>query len=71
MLSDGDASFHSAVGLTQRLPFSGIRGFRFSVYVCDGVVKVLNIEEPGALSYKVSGPDHMSQDLEKLEKGAK
>ena len=69
MLADGDANFHSALGLTQQLPFTGIRGYRFSMYVSDGVVKVFNLEEPGALSYKVSGPDHMLQDLERLEKG--
>ncbi|CAG8679253.1 4389_t:CDS:2 [Cetraspora pellucida] len=68
MLSDGEMSFHSALGLTQRLPFAGERGLRFSMFVDDYVVKLLNVEEPGALNYKISGPEHMLKQLEELEK---
>ncbi|CAG8576837.1 7409_t:CDS:2 [Ambispora gerdemannii] len=68
MLADGDKTFHSALGLLQILPFSGERGRRFSAYVDNGVIKILNVEEPGALSYKVSGPERMLKDLEELGK---
>ncbi|CAG8440870.1 5586_t:CDS:2 [Scutellospora calospora] len=68
MLSDGEMSFHSALGLTQHLPFSGERGLRFSMFIDDGVIKILNIEEPGPLSYKISGPENMLKLLEELEK---
>ncbi|CAG8484923.1 11697_t:CDS:2 [Paraglomus brasilianum] len=71
MLADGDATFHSALSLIQRLPFAGIRNYRYSMYVSDCVVKIFNLEEPGALSYKVSGPDRMLQDLERLQKEGK
>ncbi|CAG8725897.1 1518_t:CDS:2, partial [Racocetra fulgida] len=46
MLSDGEMSFHCALGLTQRLPFAGERGLRFSMFVDDRVIKILNVEEP-------------------------
>nr|CAG8522408.1 9319_t:CDS:2 [Entrophospora candida] len=68
MVSDGETKFHSALGLTQHLPYAGIRGLRFSMFVDDGVIKVLNVDEPGPLSYKISGPEHMLKDLEKLGK---
>ncbi|CAG8578833.1 16814_t:CDS:2 [Acaulospora colombiana] len=66
MLSDGDKAFYSALGLLQEIQFAGERGYRFSMFVDNGVVKVLNIEEPGSSSYKISGPEHMLEDLEKL-----
>ncbi|CAI2179452.1 7784_t:CDS:2 [Funneliformis geosporum] len=66
MLGDAEMSFHKYFGLLQNIPLIGTRGQRFSMYVDDGVIKVLNIEEPGPLSYKVSGPEHMLKDLEKL-----
>ncbi|RIA93748.1 redoxin domain-containing protein [Glomus cerebriforme] len=66
MLGDGEASFHGELGLLQKIPLFGERGVRYSMYVDNGVIKVLNIEEPGPLSYKVSGPDHMLQDLQNL-----
>ena len=66
MLGDGEASFHDNLGLLQKLPFAGERGLRFSMYVDDGIVKVLNIEEPGPTNYKISGPEHMLKDLANL-----
>ncbi|CAB4407820.1 unnamed protein product [Rhizophagus irregularis] len=66
MLGDGEAAFHGRLGLLQKLPFAGERGLRFSMYVDDGIVKVLNIEEPGPTSYKISGPEHMLKDLSNL-----
>jgi peroxiredoxin len=68
MLADGDVVFHRASGLTQKLPYCGERGRRFSLYADDGVVKIINVENPGALDYKVSGPEHMLQDLKNLNK---
>jgi peroxiredoxin len=59
MLGDGDGSFTRALGLDQELEGMGRRGRRFSAYVDDGVVRVLNIEAPGPMSYKVSGPENM------------
>ncbi|RUP47532.1 peroxiredoxin V protein, partial [Jimgerdemannia flammicorona] len=47
MLSDGCLEFHSRVELTQTLPFAGVRGLRFSLFADDGVVKILNVDEPG------------------------
>jgi peroxiredoxin len=67
MLGDGEMSFHGAFGLIQDLPFAGKRGYRFSMFVDDGVIKILNIEEPGPLNYKISGPEHMLKDLENLK----
>ncbi|CAG8647713.1 11009_t:CDS:2 [Ambispora leptoticha] len=64
MLADGDGVFHRGLGLVQKLPFSGERGLRFSAYIENGVVKILNVEEPGALGYKVSGPEKMLKDLD-------
>lgn len=66
MLADGDASFTKAIGLSQNMPGMGDRSLRYSAFVEDLQVKHLNIEEPGGKSYKVSGPDHMLADLEKL-----
>ena len=67
LLADGDASFHEKMGLLQNMPLIGVRSLRYSIYAEDGVIKVLNIEEPGGSSYKVSGPDHMINDLTKLK----
>jgi peroxiredoxin len=66
MLGDGEMSFHNTFRLVQELPFAGPRGLRFSMFVDDGVIKVLNIEEAGPLNYVVSGPEHMLKDLENL-----
>ncbi|ORY02698.1 redoxin domain-containing protein [Basidiobolus meristosporus CBS 931.73] len=66
VISDGDGSFHKKIGLTQTIPALGERSLRYSMYVDDGVVRVLNIEEPGPSSYKISGPNHMLKDLEQL-----
>jgi hypothetical protein len=37
-------------------------------YAVVGWLQVLNIEEPGGMSYKVSGPSHMLNDLQNLKK---
>lgn len=66
MLADGEGKFHKAAGLSQFLPGLGDRARRYSMYLEDGVIKVFNLEEPGGMSYKVSGPDHMLNDLKNL-----
>ena len=49
MMADGSADFTRALGLEQDLSAGGmgIRAKRFSMLVVDGVVKTLNIEQPG------------------------
>ncbi|KAL6762600.1 Redoxin-domain-containing protein [Haematococcus lacustris] len=66
MLGDPDCSFHKAVGLNQFIPGLGDRSRRYSMYLEDGVVKVLNVDEPGGKSYKVSGPSFMEASLKEL-----
>jgi peroxiredoxin len=40
---------------------------RYSLLLDDGKVAVLNVEEPGGKSYKVSGPAHMLDDISDLK----
>jgi glutaredoxin/glutathione-dependent peroxiredoxin len=63
MLADGNGEFAEAVGLTMDGSKFGMgkRGQRWSAIVDDGVVKELNVEEPGAFS--VSSADHMISRL--------
>jgi len=59
MFADGSAEFAKTLGLDA--DFSkfgmGVRGQRWSALVDDGVVKQLNVEEPGG--YGVSGAEHL------------
>ncbi len=50
MLADGNGDFAGALGLALDARGFGMghRGMRFSMVINDGVVKQLNIEEPGA-----------------------
>ena len=59
MLADGNGDFAEAVGLTMDGSGFGLgkRGQRYSMLVEDGVVKQLNVEEPG--DFSVSSADHM------------
>ena len=63
MLADGNGEFAEALGLTMDGSGFGLgkRGQRFSMIVEDGVVKELNVEEPG--DFKVSSADHMLGQL--------
>lgn len=63
MLADGNCDFAKATGLTMDgAKFGmGTRGQRFSMLVEDGVVKQLNVEEPGA--FNVSSADYMLERL--------
>jgi glutaredoxin/glutathione-dependent peroxiredoxin len=58
MLADGNGDFVKALGLTLDASIYGMgtRGKRFSMILDDGVVKELNVEEPGA--FKVSTAEH-------------
>ena len=59
MLSDGNGDLARALGLEVDLTKAGMgkRSRRYSMIVDNGVVKQLNVEEPGA--FGVSSGDHM------------
>ncbi len=63
MLADGSADFTRALGLEMDASRfgMGIRGQRFSMLVKDGVVTVLNVEDPGA--FAVSSAEHLMGQL--------
>ena len=63
MLADGNGDFTRAVGLEMDGSKFGMgkRSQRYSMIVDDGVVKVLNVEAPGA--FEVSSADHMLGQL--------
>ncbi len=63
MLADGNGDFAKAVGLTMDGSKFGMgtRGQRYSMLVDDGIVKQLNVEEPGA--FNVSSADYMLERL--------
>jgi peroxiredoxin len=63
MLADGNGDFAKSVGLTMDGSKFGMgtRGQRYSMLVEDGVVKQLNVEEPGA--FNVSSADYMLERL--------
>jgi peroxiredoxin len=59
MLSDGNADFARALGLDADMSKNGmgVRSRRYSMLVDNGVVKQLNLEEPGG--FGVSSGDHL------------
>ena len=63
MLADGNGDFAEAVGLTMDGSGFGMgkRGQRYSMIVEDGVVKTLNVEQPG--DFNVSSAEHMLGQL--------
>ena len=63
MLADGSGDFVREAGLEMdaRKGGMGMRGRRFSMLVRDGVVAILNLEEPG--EYRVSTADHLLGQL--------
>lgn len=63
MLGDGNGDFARALGLTMDGSKYGLgtRGQRFSMLVEDGVVKTLNVEQPGA--FEVSSAEHLLGQL--------
>ncbi|MEQ1931013.1 MAG: peroxiredoxin [Parvularculaceae bacterium] len=63
MLADGNGEFATALGLTMDGKGFGMgeRSKRFSAILENGVVKKLNVEEPGA--FEVSSADYMMKQL--------
>ncbi|GAO38611.1 putative peroxiredoxin [Sphingomonas changbaiensis NBRC 104936] len=63
MLADGNGAFVKALGLDSDFGKFGMgtRGQRFSMIVDDGVVKELNVEQPG--EFKVSSAEYMLDQL--------
>lgn len=63
MLADGNGDFAQATGLTMDGSGFGMgqRGQRYSMIVEDGVVKELNVEQPG--DFSVSSAEHMLGQL--------
>jgi peroxiredoxin len=61
MLADGDAKFTRALGLDRDIPGMGVRSHRYSMLLEDGVVKSLNLEQPG--KFEVSDAGTMLQQL--------
>ncbi|HEV7689842.1 MAG TPA: peroxiredoxin [Hyphomonadaceae bacterium] len=61
MLADGAGDFTKALGMEFDVPRMGLRSKRYSMIVEDGVVKQLNLEEPG--KYEVSSADYMLGQL--------
>ena len=65
MLADGSGDFAKAAGLTLDLTNRGmgVRSQRYSMLVHDGVVKTLNIEEPG--KFEVSSAEKLLEQTMK------
>jgi peroxiredoxin len=63
MMADGSAVFTKALGLELDLTARGmgVRSQRYSMLVDNGVVKALNVEQPG--KFEVSGAEAMLQKL--------
>ena len=63
MLADGNGDYAKALGLEMDAhKFGmGVRGQRFSLVIDNGVLKSVNVEEPG--QFKVSAADHILGQL--------
>ena len=61
MLGDGSAELAKKLGLDVEIPGMGVRVKRFSLLAVDGVVKQLNVEEPG--KFEVSNAETMLAQL--------
>lgn len=66
LLADGNGEITRALGLASDRSEQGmgLRSRRYSLFADDGVVKVLNLEEPG--KYEVSDASTMLSQLEKM-----
>ena len=61
MLGDGSAELAKKLGLDSEIPGMGVRMKRFSMFVVDGVVKSLNLEEPR--KFEVSNAETMLKQV--------
>jgi len=62
MLADGDGEFTKSIGLDMDTDsFGGTRSIRYSMLVEDGIVKSINIEDPGR--FEVSDAQSMLKSL--------
>ena len=63
MLADGNAAYTKALGLDQDLTARGmgVRSLRYSMFVEDGIVKALNIEQPG--KFEISDAETMLRQV--------
>jgi peroxiredoxin len=63
MLGDGNAAFARALGLDRDISNSGmgVRSKRFSLLVDDGIVKQVNVEQPG--KFEVSNAETMLEQV--------
>jgi peroxiredoxin len=61
MLGDGSGDFTTKLGLEQTIPGMGVRSKRYSLLVEDGVVKQLNVEQPG--KFEVSNAETMLKQV--------
>ena len=63
MMADGSATFTKALGLDMDLTprGMGVRSQRYSMLVDDGVVKALNVEQPG--KFEVSDAETMLREI--------
>lgn len=57
MIADGAADWTRELGLDAEIPGMGVRSRRYSMLVEDGVVKTLNVEQPG--KFEVSDAETM------------
>jgi peroxiredoxin len=65
MIADGSGLVTKAMGLEMDLTARGlgVRSQRYSMLVDDGVVKTLNIEEPG--KFEVSGAEKLLEQAQR------
>ena len=61
MFGDGDAKFTRALGMDRDIPGMGVRSQRYSMLVENGVVKSVNLEQPG--KFEVSDAATMLKQL--------
>ena len=66
MMADGSGLLSKALGLEMDLTQRGmgVRSARYSMLVVDGVVKTLNVEEPG--KFEVSDAETLLKQAEKV-----
>jgi len=66
-LSDPEGTFTKSIGMHQHLDGLGTRSLRYSALLDrDGYIGILNVDEAGGKTYKVSGPNHMLEQFAKL-----